>query len=303
MADTEGTFMHPMIKAAWGGIAVSLAVAALKFAAWRSTGSVALYSDALECVINVAGACTALVALRISLRPADASHPYGHQKVEHLSAMAEGLMVLAASGAILHEVAVTWANPHPLSAPWQGLLLSGVATAMNAVWSWWLIRAGRRWQSPAVLASGRHLLTDVWTSGGVLAGFALVPATGWLHLDPAIAVPIALNIAWTGIGMIREAVDGLMDRADPKVLDRMKGVIAAHGTGALQAHDLRTRQYGPVTFAEFHLVVPAPMAVRAAHAICDRIEAAVQAEFGAAVVNIHVEPEEAAEADAIPVAA
>ena len=295
--------MHPTMKLAWSGVGVSLAVAGLKFAAWWSTGSVALYSDALECVINVVGACTALAALWISLRPADASHPYGYQKVEHVSAMVEGLMVLAAAAAILHEVTITWTNPHPISAPWLGMLLSGVATSMNAVWAWWLIQAGRRWKSPAVRASGRHLLTDVWTSGGVLAGFALVPATGWLQLDPAIAVPIALNIAWTGIGMIREWMDGLMDRADPQVLARMWDVIAAHGAGALQAHDLRARQYGRVTFAEFHLVVPAAMGVQEAHAICDRIETALQEELGEAVVNIHVEPEDAAEAGAFLVAA
>ena len=295
--------MHPTMKLAWSGVGVSLAVAGLKFAAWWSTGSVALYSDALECVINVVGAITVLAALWISLRPADASHPYGYQKVEHVSAMVEGLMVLAAAAAILHEVYISWANPHPLSAPWLGVLLSGVATSMNAVWAWWLIQAARRWKSPAVRASGRHLLTDVWTSGGVLAGFALVPATGWLQLDPAIAVPIALNIAWTGIGMIRELINGLMDRADPLMLARMWGVIAAHGAGALQAHDLRARQYGRVTFAEFHLVVPAAMGVQEAHAICKRIETALQEELGEAVVNIHVEPEEAAEAGALLVTA
>ena len=291
--------MHPTIRAAWCSLGVSLAVASLKYAAWRSTGSVALYSDALECIINVAGASAALAALWISRRPADASHPYGHQKAEHVSAIAEGLMVLAAAGVILHEAYATWADPHRLSTPWLGLLLSGLATMMNWVWSWWLIREGRRWKSPAVLASGRHLLTDVWTSGGVAAGFALASATGWLQLDPAVAVLIALNIAWTGIGMILESVGGLMDRANPEALRRMEKLISAYGNGALQAHDLRTRQCGSITFAEFHLVVPAAMAVRDAHAICDRIEAALQAEFGEAVVNIHMEPEEAAEAVAI----
>ena len=284
--------MSRTMKAAWGSLAVSLVVVTLKFFAWWLTNSVALYSDALECIINVIAACTALVALRVASRPADADHPYGHQKAEYFSAVIEGVMVLGTAVAILHEVYNAWATPHVLQAPLQGILLSATATALNAGWSWFLIGAGRRWKSPAILASGKHVLTDVWTSGGVIAGFALVPLTGWLHLDPAIAALVALNIIWTGISMVRDSVGALMDKAvEAEVLARIRETISATAEGALEVHDVRTRQTGETTFIEFHLVVPGSMTVDAAHAICDRIETALRAEIGEAMIGIHVEPE------------
>jgi cation diffusion facilitator family transporter len=280
------------LKAAWGSLAVAALALGLKLGAWWVTGSVALYSDALETTINVVAACAALVALRISTRPADADHPYGHQKAEYFSAVLEGMMVLGAAAAILHEVYGAWANPKPPEASLLGMAINGVATLLNGAWAAFLIRSGRAWRSPAILASGRHVLTDVWTSGGVLAGFALVPLTGWLWLDPALAGLVALNIIWTGFGMVRESVGALMDRAvDPEALGGIRQAISANAEGALEAHDLRTRTAGHVTFIEFHLVVPARMAVEDAHAICDRLERALHQEVGEAVITIHVEPE------------
>ena len=250
------------MKTAWGSLAISVMVLGLKLAAWWVTLSVALYSDALETVINVVAACAALIALRISSKPPDADHPYGHQKAEYFSAVLEGMMVIGAAAAILHEVYTVWWHLEPLKAPLQGMLINGVATVVNAVWAAFLIRSGRKWRSPAILASGRHVLTDVWTSGGVLVGFALVPLTGWAWLDPAIAAVVAINIIWTGFAMVRDSVGSLMDKAvEPSILGAIRQIISCHALGALEAHDLRTRTSGHVTFIEFHLVVPRHMSL------------------------------------------
>ncbi|HEY0204953.1 MAG TPA: cation diffusion facilitator family transporter, partial [Acetobacteraceae bacterium] len=155
-----------------------------------------------------------------------------------------------------------------------------------------LIRSGRAWKSPALVAGGRHVMTDVWTTAAVLAGFALVPLTGWLRLDPAVAALVAVNILWAGYGMLRESVGGLMDEvSDPDAVTELRRVISESADGAIEAHDVRTRMAGNVTFIEFHLVVPGRMAVEDAHVICDRIEEALRARAGKAVISIHVEPE------------
>lgn len=284
--------MGRTMKVAWGSLAVSFLALGLKLAAWWVTNSVALYSDALETIINVIAACTALVALQISSKPADANHPYGHQKAEYFSAVMEGMMVIGAAGAILHEVYNVWWNPTPIGAPVLGVVISSLATVLNGIWAALLIRLGRAWRSPAILASGRHILTDVWTSIGVLAGFALVPITRQAWLDPAIAAVVAVNIIWVGYAMVRDSVGSLMDKAvEPEILDGIRRVIASNAEGALEAHDLRTRTSGHVTFIEFDLVVPARIAVEDAHIICDRLEQALRDELGEAVITIHVEPE------------
>src|SRR5450631_20812 len=155
--------MSRSMKAAWGSLAVSILVLGLKLSAWWVTGSVALYSDALETIINVVAASTALVALQISSKPADANHPYGHQKAEYFSAVLEGMMVIGAAAAILHEVYSVWSNLRPIESPLLGMAINGVATVLNGTWAAFLIRSGRAWRSPAILAAGRHVLTDVWT--------------------------------------------------------------------------------------------------------------------------------------------
>jgi cation diffusion facilitator family transporter len=284
--------MSQTMKVGWASLAISLVVVCVKLAAWWVTGSVALYSDALETVINVVAAGGALIALSISDRPPDANHPYGHQKAEYFSAVVEGALVLGTAAAILHEVYVTWTDPGPLRSPLVGILVSLVATAINAYWSWFLIRKGRGWKSPAILAGGKHLLTDVWTSLGVLAGFALVPLSGIRQIDPLVAALVAVNIVWTGYAMVRDSVGALMDTAvEPEILSRIKTVVSDNAAGALEVHDLRTRQAGRVTFIEFHLVVPERMAVGEAHVICDALEAALRAEIGEAIITIHVEPD------------
>jgi cation diffusion facilitator family transporter len=183
-------------------------------------------------------------------------------------------------------------NLHAPDAPALGLAISALATAVNAGWAWLLFRRGRRLRSPALLADARHLLSDVVTSGGVIIGVGAAALTGLYWLDPLLALLTAVNILFSGWQLIRESVGGLMDEAVPEaLLARIRKTVAAHGEGAIEAHDLRTRHAGPLTFIEFHLVVPGALAVAAAHDICDRIEAALTTEIEGAVITIHVEPE------------
>ena len=294
--------MSRSLKVAWGSLGISIVVLGMKAAAYWLTGSVALYSDALETVINVVAAVGALVALWFSEQPADANHPYGHNKAEYLSAVVEGALVLVTALAIEREAWLGWENPHAPETPFLGIALNGAAGVVNLIWALVLIRRGRAWKSPALVAGGRHVMTDVWTTGAVLVGFALVPITGWLRLDPLVAALVAFNILWTGYGMLRESVGGLMDEvSDPDAVAELRRAISEHAAGAIEAHDVQTRTAGRVTFIEFHLVVPGRMAVEDAHAICDRIEHALRERAGQAVINIHVEPERKAKHSGVPV--
>lgn len=285
--------MNRSQKAALASVGIGILVLGLKFLAFFVTGSVALYSDALESTINVVAAGAAFIALRVSSRPADANHPYGHHKAEYFSAVFEGVLVVLAALSILNEAYRGLLAPRPIDAPILGLAINAVATVVNAVWGWTLLRWGRAWRSPALVADGRHILTDVWTSGGVLVGIALVALTGWAVLDPALAALVALNILWSGWGMVREATGGLMDEAPAaEIVTRLKSCIGQHAAGAIEAHDVRIRHAGRMTFVDFHLIVSGDMRVTDAHDICDRIESALKAEIdGEAVITIHVEPE------------
>jgi cation diffusion facilitator family transporter len=279
-------------KAAVGSVVLGLVVLALKYAAYRLTGSVALYSDALETVINVVAAAAAVWALRVSAKPADREHPYGHHKAEYFSAVLEGVLIVLAALSILRAAWLDYQDPRPLDLSPLGLGANALATLLNAAWAWSLMRFGRRWRSPALAADGRHLLADVVTSTALLAGVLLVLLTGQLALDPALAAAAALYILWSGWDLTRESVGGLMDEAaSPEVLARIRALISAEAEGALEAHDLRTRHAGRVTFVDFHLVVPGDMRVAEAHEICDRVEAALKREVEDAVIVIHVEPE------------
>ena len=290
------------LRTALFSMAVGLLVLALKLAAWWLTGSVALLSDALESIVNVAAAGLALWALWLAAHPADAEHPYGHHKAEYLSAVVEGALIVVAALVILHEAGQALFVPRTIEAAWSGLALNGVATALNAVWGLYLIRAGKRWRSPAIGADGLHLMADVATSAGVIAGIALAVVLEMPLLDPLLAGLVALNILWMGQRLVRRSVAGLMDAApDPETLERVRRAIAVSATGALEAHDVRTRHAGRVSFVEFHLVVPGEWTVAEAHAVCDRIEAALKAELEGAVITIHVEPEEKAKAEGVPV--
>ncbi|GAV35486.1 ferrous-iron efflux pump FieF [Roseomonas sp. TAS13] len=288
--------MSPAIRLALGSILFGLVVLGLKFAAWRVTGSVALYSDALESIINVATAGTTALALWVSQRPADAGHPYGHGKAEYFSAVLEGVLIVLAALSILREAWFGFLSPTPVEAPLLGLAINAAATLLNGAWATVLLRAGRARQSPALLADARHLFTDVFTSGGVLLGFVLVPLTGWPLLDPALAALVALNILWSGAGVVRSSVGGLMDAApDKEVMRRLRGIISRNADGALEAHDLRAHRVGGRLFLECHLVLPGDMPLREAHAICNRVEEALGREMGDIVATIHPEPEEEAQ--------
>ena len=284
--------MNRTIKIAMGSIAIGIVVLALKTLAWRLTGSVALLSDALESTVNVATALAALIAIRIAQRPADQSHPYGHHKAEFLSAVLEGVMIIVAALLILEEAFHGIRNPRPLDAPVLGLAINAFAGAINAVWCSVLIRQGRRLKSPALVADGRHLLSDVVTSAGVILGVSLAIATGHAILDPILAAVVAVNILWSGWKVMTASLGGLMDRAvSDDTLRDIRATISDHADGAIEAHDLRTRHAGSMTFIDFHLVVDGETPVAEAHAICDRIEAALRRQLDDAQITIHVEPE------------
>ena len=284
--------MNQVVRLAVGGIVVGVLVLVLKYAAYYVTGSVALFSDAAESIVNVAPAVAAFFAVRWSAVPPDANHPYGHYKAEYLSAVLEGVLIVVAALAIMRKAYLGFLNPQALDAPTLGLVINGLATAINGGWCFLLFRVGRRRRSPALVADAHHLWTDVVTSLGVLVGVALVAVTGWLVLDSIIAGLVALHILWWGWVLMMRSFGGLMDEAVSKeLLGKIRQAISTEAEGALEAHDLRTRHAGRVTFIEFHLVVPGTMSVADSHAICDRVEEALKSDVPDAIITIHVEPE------------
>ena len=279
-------------RIAAGSIGIGCLVLALKAAAWWLTGSAALYSDALESTVNVAASGVALWALRVAAKPPDANHPYGHDKAEFFAAVIEGVLIVVAALLILERAWESWLHPTPLAMPAAGIGVNIVATILNALWGVLLLRQGRRLRSAALVADGRHLMADVVTSIGVVAGVIATVLTGLLVLDPLIAAAVSIHVLWSGTAVIRESVGGLMDAAPAaEIVGRIRALVGESAEGAIEAHDLRMRHAGKLTFLEFHLVVPGRMTVADAHAICDRIEAALKAEMEGFVITIHVEPE------------
>jgi cation diffusion facilitator family transporter len=280
----------PWVAAA--NIAVAAIVMGVKYLAYWTTGSVALYSDALESIVNLATAVAAFIAIRISAQPPDRRHQFGHHKAEYFAAVIEGALIIVAALLILREAWDAVKQFRTLTDPVVGLAISGLATIINAGWSSFLIAFGRRLRSPALVADGWHLVTDVVTSVGVIVGLTLATLTGWGLLDPALASLVALNILYAGWRLMGESVSGLMDEAVASdVSGRIRNIISDNAIGAIEAHDLRTRSAGQATFIEFHLVVPGAMSVAEAHRICDRLEEAIRSEVHGAQVLIHVEPE------------
>jgi cation diffusion facilitator family transporter len=284
--------MNAKLKLAAGSLIVGIVVLGLKAVAYWMTGSIALLSDALESIVNVATAIATIVAVRVAGRPADANHPYGHHKVEYISAVLEGVMIIVAALLIMNEAYKGFMSPRVLNAPLEGLLVNGAASAINAFWCWTLISRGRRHRSPALVADGKHLLSDVISSVGVTFGVLLAIVSGWTILDPALAGVVAINILWSGWKVVRSSLSGLMDESVPDdTMKELRRVISAEAAGAQEAHDLRTRHAGSATFIDFHLVVPSIMTVADAHEICDRIENKLKVVIPDAIVTIHVEPE------------
>jgi cation diffusion facilitator family transporter len=289
-------------RIAAGSIAIGCLVLVMKGVAWWITGSAALYSDALESIVNVAASVIALAALRFAAIPADANHPYGHDKVEFFAAVIEGVLIVIAALSIFRHAWITWQSPHPLAMPGQGIAINAIATVLNGLWSALLIRSGKRLRSPALTADGWHLFADVVTSVGIAIGVGLTVLTGYLELDPILAAATGVYVLWSGMAMIYASVGGLMDAApEPAVVHRIRDLVAESAVGAIEAHDLRMRHAGRLTFLEFHLVVPGTMTVAESHAICDRIEEALRAEMQQLVITIHVEPEAKAKQHGVPV--
>lgn len=275
-----------------GSIAVGVIVLAMKTVAWWVTGSAGLFSDAAESTVNVLAAVVALLALRFAAQPADANHPYGHDKAEFFAAVIEGSLIVLAAVLIVEQAWQSYLHPVPLEQPGLGLALNAGSSVLNVIWAVMLGRRGRELRSPTLVADGQHLMADVVTSAAVLVGVGLVMQTGLIWLDPAVAVLAAGYVLVSGILVIKGSVGGLMDAAPSgDIVGRIREIVGVQAEGAIEAHDLRTRHAGRLTFLEFHLVVPGTMAVQDAHTICDRIEAALKAEMEGLMITIHVEPE------------
>jgi cation diffusion facilitator family transporter len=284
--------VKPVSRYAIQSLGVAAVVLALKAAAYWITGSIALLSDALESIINVAVAGAAYIALRVSSMPPDANHPFGHHKAEYFSAVLEGALIFLAALAIFHEAAQHLLAPVQIDAPWLGIGVNAAASVINAVWGWRLIKIGRHERSPALDADGKHVLADAVASTGVVGGVMAAVFTGWMQLDAIVALAVGVYILLSGWQLIKESVGGLMDEAvDEQTLAVIRARIEKDAQGAIEAHDLKTRRAGPVTFIQFHLIVPAIMTVAEAHAICDRIENGLREAVPGARVAIHVEPE------------
>lgn len=294
--------MSRTLRLALLSILIGLVVFALKFVAWFATGSLALLSDMLESLVNIATALATSYAIYLSAKPADKEHPYGHHKAEHMSAVLEGVLIILAALMILRATYFDWGAERTLSLPSLGVWAIAGATAINALWSVYIMRKGRALKSPALVAEGIHIWTDVITTVAVVAGLLLSIATGWILLDRLMAMAVALHILWSGFGLLRGSISGLMDEAVPDdLLQDIQNIIARSGTGADQAHDLRTRHIGDVIFVDFHLVVDGDMSVHDAHILCDKIEAELRNNYPNLRPHIHVEPAHKAKQDAITI--
>jgi cation diffusion facilitator family transporter len=278
---------------AWLSIAAALATILLKGIAWRLTGSVGLLSDAIESIVNLAGALMALAMLSLAAQPADDSHAYGHGKAEYFSSAFEGFLIVLAAVSIGYAAVVRLLQPQPIEAVGIGLAVSVAASAINLVTARILLAVGRKRRSITLEADAHHLLTDVWTSVGVIAGVALVWLTGWLWLDPTIALLVAANIVWTGWQLMRRSAAGLMDAALPASdVQAMEAVLADYRRQGLEFHALRTRQAGARAFATLHVLVPGRITVQEGHDWCERVEADIRRVVPHAHVTTHLEPQE-----------
>jgi cation diffusion facilitator family transporter len=277
---------------AWISIATALVTLAIKWAAWWFTGSVGLMSDALESFVNLGAAVLALWMLRLAALPPDDKHPYGLSKAEYFAAGAEGTLIVLAAGAIIASALPRLSAPQPIETPLLGLALSALASAFNLAVALLLTKAGRENHSITLEADGQHLMTDVWTSAGVVAGVAIVWATGWLILDPLIAIAVAVNIIWTGVRLMRRSVLGLLDVAIPgDDLHEIDKLFAEYSNRhGVSFHALRTRQAGARRFVTFHLLVPDDWSVKRAHQLSEEIELRIRALVPNASLLTHIEP-------------
>jgi cation diffusion facilitator family transporter len=277
---------------AWLSVGAALATITLKALAWWLTDSVGLLSDALESLVNLAAALLALSMLRLAASPPDADHPYGFSKAEYFSAGIEGALIVLAAGGIVWAAMPRLVTPQPLDMPFIGLTLTVAASAINFAVAIVLLRAGREHHSITLEADGRHLMTDVWTSAAVIVGVALVYITGFYRLDPVIALAVSAHILWTGFGLMRRSVRGLLDPAiSGEDQNEVNKLFAEYSKRyGVSFHALRTRQAGARRFVSFHLLVPDAWTVAQAHQLSEEIEARMRSMIPNAAVFTHIEP-------------
>lgn len=279
-----------LARFAWLSIAAAIVTIALKSVAYLLTGSVGLLSDALESVVNLVAALITLGMLALAARPPDEDHAWGYGKAEYFSSGAEGVLILGAAVAIVWTAIPRLVHPRPLESIGLGFAVSIVASLVNFAVARVLLTAGRRHHSIALEADARHLMTDVWTSAGVLAAVVAVAVTDWEILDPVIAIAVALQILWTGVKLVRRSAVGLLDRALP--LDEqaaVQAVLERHASPEVQFHAVRTRQAGPRRFVTLHVLVPGDWSVRRGHAVCEELELDISRVLANATVTTHLE--------------
>jgi cation diffusion facilitator family transporter len=286
--------LPPSLKRyAWLSIAAALATILLKGFAWRLTGSVGLLSDALESIVNLAGALMALAMLSLAALPPDDNHAHGHGKAEYFSSAFEGFLILVAAVSIAYAAGERLLKPQPLEEVGIGLAVSVLASIVNLATARILLGVGRRYRSITLEADAQHLLTDVWTSVGVIVGVGLVWATDWLWLDPVLALLVAMNIVWTGWQLLRRSAAGLMDVSIPEnELATINAVLDGYRLQGLDFHALRTRQAGTRAFVTLHVLVPGGWTVQHGHDWSERIEADIRGALPGANVTTHLEPRE-----------
>jgi cation diffusion facilitator family transporter len=275
---------------AWLSIAAAVATISLKTVAYLLTGSVGLLSDAIESIVNLVGAVMALTMLTVAARPADEDHAYGHSKAEYFSSGVEGTLILLAAVSIGVAALGRLLAPQPIEQVGVGLAVSAGASAINLTVALVLLRVGRQQHSITLEANAQHLLTDVWTSAGVIVGVVAVVATGWLRLDPIVALLVAANIVWTGTVIVRRSVLGLMDTAlPPAELAAVKAALGSHLRDGVQYHALRSRQSGARRFVSFHVLVPGEWTVHRGHELLEDVEARIRAEVPNVTIMTHLE--------------
>lgn len=274
-------------------VGAALATLGLKFTAYALTGSVGILSDALESFVNLAGALIALTALRVAAKPADSTHPYGHDKAEYFSSGVEGTLILIAAASIAYAAIERLLRPVALEQLSWGLVVAGSASLLNFIVARALLNAAKRYDSITLEADAQHLLTDVWTSVGVIVGLLALTVTGWQWLDSVIALAVAAHIVITGIGLVRRSIDGLMDYNLPTdELAQLEAILHRHRDHFVTYHRLRARKSGSRRFIDLHLVVPGARSVQEAHDLCERVERDIEKALPHASVTIHIEPAE-----------
>jgi len=280
-----------LTRFAWMSIAAALVTIGLKSGAYLVTGSVGLLSDAAESVVNLVAAGVALAALRVASKPPDETHQFGHGKAEYFSAAIEGVMIFIAAAVIIFSAVQRFLNPVPLESIGVGLAISAVASALNGVVGILLIRAGRTHRSVTLTADGKHLLTDVWTSVGVIVGVFLVGVTGWERLDPIVAAIVGVNILLTGTRLVSRSMTALLDAALPAAdLETVEAVLEQARTDDVDFADVRTRESGRHRFVSLTVLVPGAWTVDQGHAMADQVEVAIRAALPDTTVQTHLEP-------------